>query len=140
LIQLVSFHRHDYVSAMNDTTSFVREDPWRIFRIMSEFVDSFQTLSQVGPAVTIFGSVRTKPADKYYRAAQEIAKELAKHNLAVVTGGGGAGIACGQSCGFAGNILVPIAALIVMQSDYNAIMVTSWLLLLEKWRKIAWVV
>jgi uncharacterized protein (TIGR00730 family) len=73
---------------MSDGNSFIREDPWRIFRIMSEFVDSFQTMSQIGPAVTIFGSARTKPADKYYRAAVAIAKGLAQHNLAVVTGGG----------------------------------------------------
>ncbi len=73
---------------MSDSTTFVHEDPWRIFRIMAEFVDSFQTMSQVGPAVTIFGSARTKPDDKYYRAAQDIAKGLARHNLAVVTGGG----------------------------------------------------
>jgi hypothetical protein len=73
---------------MSDNTTFVHEDPWRIFRIMAEFVDSFQTMSQIGPAVTIFGSARTKPSDKYYRAAMEIAKGLAKHNLAVVTGGG----------------------------------------------------
>ena len=73
---------------MSDNTTFVHEDPWRIFRIMAEFVDSFQTMSQVGPAVTIFGSARTKPDDKCYRAAQDIAKGLAKHNLAVVTGGG----------------------------------------------------
>src|SRR5215469_6466429 len=73
---------------MSDGNSFIREDPWRIFRIMSEFVDSFQTMSQVGPAVTIFGSARTKPSDKYYRAAADIAKGLAKHNLAVITGGG----------------------------------------------------
>jgi predicted Rossmann-fold nucleotide-binding protein len=63
---------------MSETTSvFIREDPWRIFRIMAEFVDSFQTLSQVGPAVTIFGSARTRPNDKYYRAAVAIAKGLA---------------------------------------------------------------
>ncbi|MEI9863566.1 MAG: hypothetical protein WDN00_03225 [Limisphaerales bacterium] len=68
--------------------NFIREDPWRIFRIMAEFVDSFQTLSQVGPAVTIFGSARTKSTDEYYHAAQDIAKKLAKHDLAVVTGGG----------------------------------------------------
>jgi uncharacterized protein (TIGR00730 family) len=73
---------------MSDGNNFIREDPWRIFRIMSEFVDSFQTMSHVGPAVTIFGSARTLPADKYYKAAQEIAKGLAKHNLAVITGGG----------------------------------------------------
>src|ERR1022692_4905475 len=73
---------------MSDGTTFIREDPWRIFRIMAEFVDSFQTMSQVGPAVTIFCSARTKPDDIYYRAAHDIAKGLAKHNLAVITGGG----------------------------------------------------
>ncbi len=73
---------------MSDGTSFIREDPWRIFRIMSEFVDSFQTMSQVGPAVTIFGSARTRPQDKYYRAATQIAHGLARNNLAVITGGG----------------------------------------------------
>jgi uncharacterized protein (TIGR00730 family) len=73
---------------MSDTISFFREDPWRIFRIMAEFVDSFQTLSQIGPAVTIFGSARMRPSDKYYHAAVAIAKGLAQHNLAVVTGGG----------------------------------------------------
>jgi uncharacterized protein (TIGR00730 family) len=73
---------------MSDTNYFIHEDPWRIFRIMAEFVDSFQELSQVRPAVTIFGSARTKPDDKYYRAAHDIAKGLAKNNLAVITGGG----------------------------------------------------
>jgi hypothetical protein len=73
---------------MNDPKTFIHEDPWRIFRIMAEFVDSFQTMSQVGPAVTIFGSARTKSSDKYYRAATAIAKGLAQHNLAVITGGG----------------------------------------------------
>jgi uncharacterized protein (TIGR00730 family) len=74
--------------SMSDSNYFIHEDPWRIFRIMAEFVDSFQTMSQVGPAVTIFGSARTKPADRYYRAAVAIGKGLAKHNLAVITGGG----------------------------------------------------
>jgi uncharacterized protein (TIGR00730 family) len=74
--------------SMSDSNYFIHEDPWRIFRIMAEFVDSFQTMSQVGPAVTIFGSARTKPSDKYYRAAVAIGKGLAKYNLAVITGGG----------------------------------------------------
>ena len=73
---------------MNDSNYFIHEDPWRIFRIMAEFVDSFQIMSQVGPAVTIFGSARTTTNDKYYRAAVAIGKLLAKHNLAVITGGG----------------------------------------------------
>jgi uncharacterized protein (TIGR00730 family) len=88
LYRVVSMQLSDYVPVMNDNNLVMREDPWRIFRIMAEFVDSFQTLSQVGPAVTIFGSARTKPDGKYYHAAMEIAKGLAKHNLAVITGGG----------------------------------------------------
>jgi uncharacterized protein (TIGR00730 family) len=67
---------------------FTKEDPWRVFRIMAEFVDSFEILSQVGPSVTIFGSARTKPDDRYYKAATTIAQELARNHLAVITGGG----------------------------------------------------
>lgn len=93
---------------------FVREDPWRIFRIMAEFVDSFETMSHVGPAVTIFGSARTPPTDPYYQASIEISKQLAANNLAVITGGGpgvmeaanrGAAEAGGQSVGL--NIQLP---------------------------------
>lgn len=55
---------------------------------MAEFVDSFETMSQVGPAVTVFGSARTRPSDHYYKASVKLAQELARHNLAVITGGG----------------------------------------------------
>lgn len=67
---------------------YLKEDPWRIFRIMAEFVDSFETLSKVAPAVSIFGSARLKPASPYYRASVALARGLAQHNLAVITGGG----------------------------------------------------
>jgi uncharacterized protein (TIGR00730 family) len=55
---------------------------------MAEFVDSFETLSQVGPGVTIFGSARTLPSDPYYQATVNLSKALAANNLAVITGGG----------------------------------------------------
>ena len=67
---------------------FVREDPWRIFRIMAEFVDAFETMSQIGLAATVFGSARTPPTDPYYKASVEIARGLAKQHIAVITGGG----------------------------------------------------
>lgn len=67
---------------------FTREDPWRIFRIMAEFVDSFETLSSIGPAVTIFGSARTKSRNPYYKTAEKLANLLAKNDFAVITGGG----------------------------------------------------
>ena len=75
---------------MNDNTkiSFIKEDPWRVFRIMAEFVDSFEVLSQLGPGVTVFGSARLSRKDHYYKATAELAKGLAKHNLAIITGGG----------------------------------------------------
>jgi hypothetical protein len=101
---------------MNNSTSisFIKEDPWRIFRIMAEFVDSFETLSQVGPGVTIFGSARTRQTDPYYEATVNLAKALAQHHLAVITGGGpgimeaanrGAAKARGKSVGL--NIELP---------------------------------
>src|ERR1041385_471813 len=101
---------------MNDNTklTFIKEDPWRIFRIMAEFVDSFETLSQIGPGVTFFGSARMPRSDPHYRAAVELAKGLAEHHLAVIPGGGpgimeaankGAAQAKGKSVGL--NIELP---------------------------------
>jgi hypothetical protein len=72
----------------NPPATFIKEEPWRIFRIMAEFVDAFEIFSKVGPSVTIFGSARTPPGDRYYKAAMTIAKGLARNNLAVITGGG----------------------------------------------------
>jgi hypothetical protein len=65
------------------------EEPWRIFRIMAEFVEGFDELSNIGAAVSIFGSARTEPGTKYYELARETAKEIAKAGFAVITGGGG---------------------------------------------------
>lgn len=64
------------------------EEPWRIFRILAEFVDSFEELSTVGPAVTIFGSARTKPSHADYRLTVKMAETLAKRGFAIITGGG----------------------------------------------------
>src|SRR5580658_3866150 len=63
-------------------------DGWRIFRIMAEFVEGFQTMSKGGKAVTIFGSARTKLEDPYYKAAEETGPLLTKAKFAVITGGG----------------------------------------------------
>jgi uncharacterized protein (TIGR00730 family) len=71
-----------------NTFGFTKEDPWRVFRIMAEFVDSFETMSQVGPAVTVFGSARMPRTDPFYAAAMTIATGLAERHLAVITGGG----------------------------------------------------
>jgi len=95
---------------------FTQEDPWRVFRIMGEFVEGFEELSKIGPAVTVFGSARTKPNDKYYKLAEEIAYKLAKLKYAIITGAGpgimeaankGAKKAKGRSIGL--NIHIPVA-------------------------------
>ena len=67
---------------------FTREDPWRIFRIMSEFVEGFEVLSKLDKAVSIFGSARTKPDDLHYKLGEEVAYYMAKAGYAVITGGG----------------------------------------------------
>ncbi len=67
---------------------FTREDTWRIFRIISEFVDGFEILSNIGKAVSIFGSSRLKPTNKYYKYAEQIAYLLSKSGYAIITGGG----------------------------------------------------
>jgi len=68
--------------------NFTSEETWRIFRIMSEFVDGFEVLARVGKAVSIFGSSRLKPGNKYYKLAEDTAYLLAKEGYAVITGSG----------------------------------------------------
>lgn len=63
-------------------------DSWYIFKIMSEFVQGFEKLSEIGPCVTIFGSARTKPDNKYYQLAEEIAYNLTQKGFGIITGGG----------------------------------------------------
>ena len=65
------------------------EDTWRIFRIMAEFVEGFETLSKAGPCVTVFGSARTPRDDKYYALAEQVARVAAQQGYGVITGGGG---------------------------------------------------
>jgi uncharacterized protein (TIGR00730 family) len=99
---------------MPNLTSQPVEDLWRIFRIMSEFVDGFQELSMVGSAVSIIGSARISPEHRYYKLAQQTSYEIAKAGFTVITGGGsgimeaankGATAAGGKSVGL--NIELP---------------------------------
>ena len=99
----------------NGRQDFTREDPWRMFRILSEFVEGFETLSTMGKAVSIFGSARLSQSHKYYKLTEEVAYLLAKDGYAIVTGGGpglmeagnrGARRAKGHSIGL--NIHIPM--------------------------------
>lgn len=64
------------------------KNSWQVFRIMAEFVEGFDALTQVGPSVTVFGSARTKLDDPYYEIAYNLGKLLAHEGLSVITGGG----------------------------------------------------
>jgi len=63
-------------------------DSWAIFKIMAEFVDGYEKLSKIGPCVSVFGSARIKPEEKYYKMAENIAFKLTQHGYGVITGGG----------------------------------------------------
>jgi len=64
------------------------KNSWQVFRIMAEFVEGFDALTQVGPSVTVFGSARTRPDDPYYEIAYQLGQYLAQEGLSVITGGG----------------------------------------------------
>lgn len=89
-------------------------DSWAIFKIMGEFVNGFEKMSQIGPCVSVFGSARTRPGDPYYEKTVEIAESIADAGYGVITGGGpgimeagnkGASLAGGTSVGL--NIDLP---------------------------------
>ncbi|HOG12855.1 MAG: TIGR00730 family Rossman fold protein [Smithellaceae bacterium] len=91
-----------------------KEESWRIFRIMAEFVDSIEDLSRIHNGVTVFGSARVKPEDPYYQMAEKLGRLLVQNGFSVITGGGpgimeaankGAAEAGGQSVGM--NIKLP---------------------------------
>jgi uncharacterized protein (TIGR00730 family) len=90
------------------------KDSWRLFHIIAEFVEGFEALAEIPPAVTIFGSSRARPEDDVYKKAESIATRLAENGFAVITGGGpgvmeaankGAALAGGKSIGL--NIQLP---------------------------------
>jgi hypothetical protein len=101
-------------SISKDWNNIKTQDSWQIFKIMSEFVEGFERLSKIGPCVSIFGSARTKPDNKYYKIAEELAYQLTVNKYGVITGGGagimeagnkGASRGGGKSVGL--NILLP---------------------------------
>jgi uncharacterized protein (TIGR00730 family) len=69
-------------------TQFLKTDTWRALRIMGEFVEGFDALAGVGPAVSVFGSARIGRGDPSYRIARSLTRKLAKHGYAIITGGG----------------------------------------------------
>ena len=73
---------------MSTGNDFRRSDTWRVFRIMGEFVDGFETLTNQVPAVTVFGSARTKQGTPLYEMGERLGRSLAEAGFTVITGGG----------------------------------------------------
>jgi uncharacterized protein (TIGR00730 family) len=96
-------------------------DPWRALRIQSEFVDGFDALADLGPAVAIFGSARTEPTSPYYQHAMQIAGKLANKDVAVVTGGGpGIMEAANRGAAMAGGTSVGLSIELPREENTNA--------------------
>jgi len=99
-----------YEGSQEEDKNPFAHDSWRVFRIISEFVDGFETMTDLGPSVSIFGSARLQPDSSYYQMAIEVAKHIALKGFAIITGGGpgimeaanrGAQEVKGHSCGLA---------------------------------------
>jgi conserved hypothetical protein, DprA/Smf-related, family 2 len=71
-----------------DEVQVTSTSSWRMFKIMSEFVEGFDRMEKIGPCISIFGSARTKPNNKYYKLAEDMAKHLVDAGYGVITGGG----------------------------------------------------
>jgi uncharacterized protein (TIGR00730 family) len=99
---------------------FLESDPWRVLRIQSEFVEGFDALAAVGPAVTVFGSARAKPAQRYYRMARELGQMLGRQGYAVITGGGpGIMEAANRGCQEVGGLSVGCNIELPMEQGLN---------------------
>ncbi|MHC5022441.1 MAG: LOG family protein [Planctomycetota bacterium] len=96
-------------------------ESWRVFRIMSEFVEAMETMARVGPGVSVFGSARTKPGDRYYQVAVDCAAKLVKKDFAVITGGGpGIMEAANKGASEAGGTSVGLNITLPMEQEPNA--------------------
>ena len=101
--------------------AFLDTDTWRSLRILAEFVEGFDALAQIGPAITVFGSARVKPGDPAYDLAREIGRLLALEGYAVITGGGpGVMEAANRGCQEGGGLSVGCNIELPHEQDINA--------------------
>ena len=111
-----------------DQNPAVAADAWRVFRIVSEFVDGFESMTNVGPSVSIFGSARLKPASPYYNLGIDVAQCISRKGFAIITGGGpgimeaankGAQSVNGRSCGLSIDLPMENAPNSFIDNRYN---------------------
>jgi hypothetical protein len=101
-------------------SDWVHTDPWRVLRIQAEFVEGFGALAELGPAVSVFGSARTRPEHPEYRLGEQLGAALAKAGFAVITGGGpGAMEAVNRGASEAGGVSVGLGIELPFESQLN---------------------
>jgi len=101
-------------------TDWVHADPWRVLRIQAEFVEGFGALAELGPAISVFGSARTRLDDPYYKLGEELGRKLAEAGFAVITGGGpGAMEAANKGASEAGGVSVGLGIELPFETGLN---------------------
>jgi hypothetical protein len=104
-----------------DGADWVHKDPWRVLRIQSEFVEGFGALSEVGPAVSVFGSARTRSDDPDYQRAEDVGRMLVDAGYAVITGGGpGIMEAANKGASEAGGLSIGLGIELAFEQGMNA--------------------
>ena len=102
------------------STEWVHTDPWRVLRIQSEFVEGFGALAELGPAISVFGSARTRPEEPAYTQAEAIGRRLVEAGFAVITGGGpGVMEAANRGAVEAGGVSVGLGIELPFESGLN---------------------
>ena len=101
-------------------SDWVHTDPWRVLRIQAEFVEGFGALAELGPAIAVFGSARTKPDNPFYEKGVELGRALVEAGFAVITGGGpGAMEAANRGAAEAGGVSVGLGIELPFESGLN---------------------
>ncbi len=102
------------------SADWVHSDPWRVLRIQAEFVEGFGTLAELGPAIGVFGSARTKVDDPFYAVGEEVGRKLSQAGFAVITGGGpGAMEAANKGASEAGGVSVGLGIELPFEQGLN---------------------
>lgn len=102
-------------------SDWVHTDPWRVLRIQAEFVEGFGSLAELGPAIAVFGSARTKPDHPHYAQAEECGRKLADAGFAVITGGGpGTMEAANKGASQAGGVSIGLGIELPFETGLNA--------------------
>ncbi|MBA2559079.1 MAG: TIGR00730 family Rossman fold protein [Propionibacteriales bacterium] len=102
------------------STEWVHADPWRVMRIQAEFVEGFGAMAELGPAISVFGSARSRPGDPDYRQGEALGGALARAGFAVITGGGpGAMESANKGASQAGGVSVGLGIELPFESGLN---------------------